>query len=249
MKITEEIVGLKASSGDYESETAVNVVKETVIYPENGLEFIPREMRVKPHKASTLNLYVDLNRFPLGSEVFIERTTRSELIPEFSEQLVTEEHLINEGLAKVPVPFKGGKDNEFHHYKANIDDTYAKAMIRVEEPKVDQKGLEGLFSGLEAEHDSVGDWQSKYQEKTGKIVLNVAHIINQTLLNEITPETLESSNFTKEQYHYIDELVCLECAKQIVHIKLQRNELENRHDVIQKEVQKHKTRLFKSIVI
>ena len=245
--LTEQPVQLRARCLEHTTNTAVSVVEETIVYPENGLEFIPKEVRVRPGKTRTLNLYVDLSRFPLQAQVTIERSSRSQLIGDIESVIMNDAHVINESLARIPVEFKGGKLYETHHYTARIQNVEAKGVVRVEESEQEDTGLKGLFSGLEAQYDSVGTWQSRYDRTTGKIFVNLSHKINRRLLPDITEETIKQANYSDIQYFYIFELVCLECAKQICQIKLEKNEIKNEFIIIQKEIQKFKTDLYQTI--
>ena len=247
LEITDTPIELKAQVLDYQSNTEVNIVKETIIYPENGLEFIPRESRIKPKKPHTLKLYADISKFTLGTAIDIKRTTRHELLPENQTYHIEESHLITPTLAKLDIPFRGGQLHEFHTYEAACDDTLAKAVVRVELSQKKDEGLEGLFSGLDAEYDSTATWQSSYIKETGKIKLNLAHIINKTMLNDLTRENLKKLDFTKEQYQYIFEIICFECAKQIVNIKLNKHEIEEDAQFILQDIQAIKTKLYHSI--
>ncbi len=247
LKITEKPLLIKAEVLDYQTNTEVNIVKETIIYPENGLAFIPRESRIKPNKPHTLKLFVDISRFPLNTVIEVQRKSLHELLPEPHTYRLEEKHLITPVLAKLDIPFQGGKLHETHHFEANALDVKAKALIRIELPQEKDLGLEGLFSGLDAEYDSTATWQSTYIKETGKIKLNLAHIINKTLLNDLTIENLKKLDFTKDQYRYIFEIICFECAKQIVYIKLKKHEIEHDANDILKDIQTVKTGLFKSI--
>lgn len=247
LEITDMSASIKASVLDYQSITSVHIVKENIIYPENGFEFIPRESRVKPKKSHILKLYADMSKFSIGQIIQVKRSTRSELIPEYEEYIIEEKNLITPVLAKIEIPFRGGKLHEIHHYQASCLDASAKASIRIEDVKEKEQGLEGLFSGLDAEHDSTASWQSSYVKETGKIKINLSHIINKTMLNNLSIEQLKKLEFTKDQYHYIFELVCYECAKQIVYIKLNKHEIEEDAYLLIKDIQNIKTKLYRSI--
>ena len=247
-QVNESPINLEARCTDYTTYTNVNVVEETIVYPDNGLEFIPKEMRVKPDKAKTLHLYVDTNRFSLGTDISVERSTRSELFPENDVVKLQNSHLINEDLGKIPITFKGGNNREMHHYKASADGVETKALIRVEQTKEDKQGLEGLFSGLEGIHDSVGNWQSKYDHKSGKIQINLSHPIHKTIMPSVSKESIAERSYSDMEYSYIFELVALECSKQIVDIRVNKNEIEASIDIAQHEIQKYKTDLYKTII-
>jgi len=246
--VNEAPINLEAQSIDYTTSTRVNVVEETIVYPEEGLEFIPKEMRIQPNKTKTLNLYVDTNRFSLGTEIKIERTTRSELFSETEVVKLQKTHLVNEDLGRIPIVFKGGNTGEFHHYKASAEDVRTKALIRIEEPKADKEGLEGLFSGLEGVYDSAGHWQSKYDQKTGKIQINLSHPIHKTIMPSVSKESIAEKKYTEMEYSYIFELVALECSKQIVNIMIHKNEVKDTIDETHHEIQKYKTDLYQTII-
>ncbi|MFW6222395.1 MAG: hypothetical protein ACOC3T_02160 [Bacteroidota bacterium] len=247
-QVTENPINLTATCLDHVSNTHVNVVEEIIVYPEEGIEFIPKEVRVKPQKNRTLNLYVDTSRFSLGTRINIERISRSELIPESETVVLSKNHLINEDLANIPILFKGGNNGEIHHYTATADNVRTKAMVRVEESKKTDKGLEGLFSGLEGQYDSAGNWQSKHDRNTGKILINLSHPIHKTLLPNVTKETIADKKYTPIEYSYIFELVSIECAKQIAQIKIDKNELKDTFNETYREIQKYKTDLYKTVI-
>lgn len=247
VKTTETALSLQATFEAYRAETAVNIVEEDIVYPENGLEFIPKESSVKPNKAVTLKLYVDISKFPLGSRINLTRTSKSELIPEETAWVVEASHLINDGLALIPIPFKGGALHEIHHFEALCQETTATAMVRIRQPKERDQGLEGLFSGLDAEYDTHAFWQSSYMKDSGKIKLNLAHPINKKLLNDVSIEAVKKADFTQAQYDYIFELVCYECARQIVLIKVEKHELQDDFATIVHETQVTKTELYRAI--
>ena len=245
--ITDKPIELAAQIFDYKTVTEVSIVEEDIIYPENGIEFIPKESRVKPKKSHMLKLYIDISRFAIGSIVQYHRTSKSELLVEENTVEIKKNDLITPNLAKIIIPFKGGNLGEFHHYKAVCESVTAKALIRVEEPKERNEGLHGLFSGLDAEYDSVASWQSSYIRETGKIKLNLSHVINKGNLKNMTRENLKNLEFSQDQYRYIFELVCFECARQIVNIKLNKNEISDDVNIVLTDIQKIKTSLYKSI--
>ena len=61
---------IKAIYGDYEAETTINVIFETVLrQPANGFSFMPTKITLLPKKPRKIQLVIDTNQIPIGNSI------------------------------------------------------------------------------------------------------------------------------------------------------------------------------------
>jgi hypothetical protein len=72
LKTNPTVTTLKAVYGDYEAETTINIVFETVLkQPTNGFSFVPTKVSIVPKKPRKIQLLIDVNQVAIGTSIVL----------------------------------------------------------------------------------------------------------------------------------------------------------------------------------
>lgn len=247
-KITTEPIRLKASIGKYETTVLINVVKEKIIYPENGLEFIPKRKEIGPGKKFSFALYFDTEYIPLGTSIIVTTQYESKLLSDTFSFVVSNDAIIAETIGMRKIPIEAHKYNEKISIEATCQEIVANAVCYVKEPKDDEEGNEGLLNKIELTFDK-GNWQTSILQSKGLLTINGQHPINKAILGNLKHLDPNNPDFNDDQLKYIFELLSHETAKLYVTDKMMKEESP---DIIPErlfdEVQEHKTKVYKDLI-
>jgi len=245
--ITSDPVILIARCKNYESKVLVAVVDEKIIYPKNGLEFVPKRKNIKPKSKTDYKLYFDTDIIPLGSQLTISQKNETQLFSNEETLIITKKHMLtdNIGLLKVKV------SSEINEEKIQITAIYKKiiatAVLYVRTKEKNNDGNQGFLNRIELRFED-GFWQTSLLENKGVLYINGKNIINKSIMGDLGQKDRNNPKFDKNQRKYLYELIANESAKKIVKElfnkeQLQNNSLESIYDIIQK----HKTTIYKEI--
>ncbi len=206
---------LQAVMGDMEARADVNVVREERIYPEYGLEFIPKNYTFLPKKKSHLKLYFDMVKYPPGTEVTVTIVSRQTLFPEERLYVIDEEHEVQPDTGLMRIPFETDEKEIHHTVTAEAKGYKTKARIKVEKKKPKETGKSGFLNSIQLTFED-DFWQSSFNEREGIIHINGAHPINRTIMGELGQKDPKRPTFTQNQNKYLFELIAHESAQRFV---------------------------------
>ena len=158
------------------SEMFVNCTAKKYIYPENGLEFYPKEINCKPNMDKEAELFIDLRKIKQKKKIKLNSSNQDINIKE-KELIVPPPHDWNEPtITKVKIVFSGknlgdsGKINaNYKKYSADLE-----VNIRESEPKKNK----GIFKGWRFEKLSETYLRPWEYGEDGFIKIHNEHPIN-----------------------------------------------------------------------
>jgi hypothetical protein len=247
-KITTEPLLLTATCGSYHTSVVVNVVKEAIIYPKNGLEFIPKKRTVGRKKSTTFNLYFDTEYIVLGTPIEVSIQYESKLFHDTFVHSTDEKHLIASTIGMIPIQVETHDYIEKIRLHAHAGDINTEALCYVKDPKEKDDGSDGILSKMELVFDEK-DWQSTVIPGKGILQINGQHIINRTIMGNMGNKDPKNPTFEQSQMKYLYELIALESAKLFVTQQLEKkNLLREQPDLLFKEIQSHKTQVYMDMI-
>lgn len=244
---TESPFTLTAETGAYTSETSVSIVEADLPFPEYGLEFIPAQARIKPGKSHTLNLYADLGKYGIGTQVDVRMTSPQELIPREKSLSIKESHTIADPIACVPITFPAGTDGADYTVQATCRERTAEARVFIRSRPKQEEGVEDLFSDIEVGAKPAEDWQTFFDSVKGVITINRAHAINAAMFEDLTRESIRNGLLSSREKSYLMELIVNETARQITKRRVEKGFIENTFATTNEEFQRRKTELYKEV--
>jgi hypothetical protein len=247
-KITSEPILLTASCGTYQASVAINVVKEAIIYPENGLEFVPKKRTVGRTKTTKFNLYFDTEYINIGSNIEVSIQYESKLFQDTYVHIADDKHLVASTIGMIPVEVETHDYIEKILLQARSGDISAEALCYVKDPKDKDDGSDGILSKMELVFDK-GDWQSSVVPGKGILQINGQHIINRTIMGNMGNKDPKNPIFEQKQIKYLYELIALESAKLFVTQQLEKkNKNVEQPDLLFHEIQSHKTHVYMDMI-
>ena len=206
---TREKAKLLASYDRYQSRVDITITKEEIYTPKEGFEFNPKEYRSKPGNVNKLCLYIDKEIIPIGTVVEFEVIEGRKIrLVEFDEITFSQNHIMNDSIGIIKIPYIGYEDQEKGRIRAyvNSKESFAKIRITYEEPKEGGK----MFEGWEYKPLPT-PLETYYNEDTRKIEINADVEINRKFLGKDYSEaTWRYENFLHCQI-LIAERILDEC--------------------------------------
>lgn len=239
---------LIAKSKNYETSVSISVIDEKIIYPENGLEFIPKKRTIIPNKASNIILYFDTDYVPVNSIIRLTKEYTQSLFPLYDELIINETHLISETIGKIIIEVEPSSMIDELYINASFESITAQATIYFREPTDDDDGYDGLFSKIQLKFEALSSWQSQLDPKHGILYINGSHIINIANMGDLNQKDPKAPQFKESQQKYIFELITLEASKKIINQYIEKNLRKiNDYETYLNEIQEEKTNLYKRI--
>ncbi len=249
LRITDEPVILSANCNNYNTSVAINVVDAKIIYPQNGLEFIPKRKNIEFDSKARFNLYFDTEIIPLGSKLIVETKSKGQLFSNIEEITLKESHMIADTIGMFKYEVKAGKFIDETYITAKYGDIEAKATLYTREKKERNEGNEGFLNKIELSFEET-IWQSNLDSKKGIVYISAKHPINIANLGNLKKIDKNNPSFPPKQRKYLFELIAFESAKRIAEENTKRNYsyFKDGFDLL-KFIQKHKTEIYKIINI
>ena len=110
-KKAQEVGIVSAEAKNKKAELIVEVLKEEYHEPQGAIEFIPDHYYFYDGRKSYLNLYVDIAQIPIENIIHFE-SDNPNLVLEYSDIKLAEEHRIYKNVAKIKVPIIGRGINQ-----------------------------------------------------------------------------------------------------------------------------------------
>ncbi|MGM0436326.1 MAG: hypothetical protein ACQEQA_04675 [Bacillota bacterium] len=246
LEVSEDSERLTATSQTFNTDTFVKVVKQEVVYPEYGLEFIPKHYTFKPKKPSKLKLYYDYDKYPPGTKIDVTFSSKQELVP-FTKPIWTDKsQVLNNQTGMIEIPFKSDLSDANYVVTAKAEGYETKARIKIKEKSKKNNGKGGFLNSIKILSDEA-TWQATIDEKNATLYINGSHPINTTLMGNLEALDKDKPKFTSSQLNYIFELLAHEFAREIV--RRERSTLDN-HDIerLYRDIQNEKTAMYKKIL-
>jgi hypothetical protein len=245
---TSSPIKLIAKSKNYETSVSISVIDEKIIYPENGLEFIPKKRTIIPNKGSNIILYFDTDYVPVNSIIRVTKEYTQSLFPLYDELIINETHLISETIGKIIIEVEPSSMIDELYINASFESITAQATIYFREPTDDDDGYDGLFSKIQLKFEALSSWQSQLDPKHGILYINGSHIINIANMGDLNQKDPKAPQFKESQQKYIFELITLEASKKIINQYIEKNLRKiNDYETYLNEIQEEKTNLYKRI--
>lgn len=222
----------------------ISIIKEEIYYPKYGMEFHPDFMLAVADHKSKLHLYLDINKYPVGSKIRINSSNNKIKIDQ-KELILKKQDIIFDNIAKVAVYFNSNTIGFVSRVLANCNDYLAEAMVEIVESNKESSGRSGLINGWDLDIHPDMPWQKYFNTKTGRIIINAGNYINKYYFGDnIDKKKIEKDSVCQK---YIAELISDEVAKYVVkqqilggHIGAEFEETIDRH-------QEHKNKIAKKI--
>ncbi len=240
---------IKATLGSRETVVAVEIIEEDVHYPETGMDFYPNEVSLIYNKPHVLNLYIDVQKIPIGSIIYIKAEGL-----ETDEQIeLTEEHKINGDVAKIDITLIGGELGQVYEVFAICETEETNAKITLVDSAEHKNQSGGLIAGIKLQASDMA-YQSYYSPADRYIYINNANPINVFMMGDMTDKDPDNPTFSKEQRKYLCDVIANQAATLLVKNKNIKNgeidfndDVEGVVEIIQEMIQGHKNKMYKAI--
>lgn len=141
LRITEEPVILSANCNNYNTSVAINVVDVKIIYPQNGLEFIPKRKNVEFDSKARFNLYFDTEIISIGSKLIIQTKSKGQLLSNIEEIILKEKYMIADTIGMLKYEVKVGSFIDETYITAKFENIEARATLYTREKKIGMKAM------------------------------------------------------------------------------------------------------------
>ena len=239
---SDDAVMLEAKQDDYETNAHIKVVEEEMVYPEYGLEFIPANYVFKPNKTGQLKLYVDTDKYPIGTEIDVSFVSQQTLFPDARMYRLEDAHIVQENTALLKIPFMSDKKDIHYTVKASAKDQTAKARIKVREKEKKDEGKSGFLNSIQLVFED-DFWQTSFSEKRGIIYINGNHPINRNIMGDLRQKDPKKPSFSAQQNKYLFELIAIESAKGLVKNEFSDSSVDTPEKILD-FLQKEKTAIY-----
>lgn len=246
-RTTQEPIVLIARCKEYEALVLVSVVDEKIIYPKNGLEFIPKRKNIKPESKTDYKLYFDTDFIPLGSSLTITKQYEMRLLADLELLTISKKHLLTDNIGVIKVKAQSGPYEERIQITATSQKVSASAVLYVRAKEKDDDGNSGFLNRIELRFED-DFWQTSIMEGKGILYINGKHVINRNIMGDLGQEDRNNPKFEKKQRKYLYELISIESAKKIVRELYNREQLQDTSpEGIYDQIQEHKTMIYMEI--
>ncbi len=242
---TDEPATLRAVSGDHEATVDIRVVKEEVLYPRYGLEFIPKHYHFAFNRTAHLKLYYDTQKYPPGTVVNLTYSSQQELFDREESHELTAGDWLYETTGCLKIPFKSGNRPIHYTVTASTDDYRTKARIKVEQKQEKDKGKRGFLNNIELIFED-SFWQTSLDTASGTLFINGDHPINRAIMGDLHKLDRKSPAFSENQHRYILELIAQESAKHMAENNFSKRSIDSVVDVAD-FIQSEKTALYRHL--
>lgn len=162
---------ITAHCGSYNANLYYEVKNEDVHLPAYGFDFFPNELRKKPEVTRTATMYVDTNKFEIGSVIEIENNN-SDIQLEYSNITINENQLINDNIAKITLNITGGVLGKTYYINANLNARKIEFPIIIQEKEDLTKNKSGIINDIIPKESPVNYVQSYYDNDRNIIIVS-----------------------------------------------------------------------------
>lgn len=248
IELTNDSVLLQAKALTRTAIAAIDVIPLDIHYPENGLEFYPRDVALIANKNHFIKLYVDSEIVSIGSKIQLECND----LETDNEIVFDDKSLLNETIGVLNVPLKGGKIGNSYNVVAKSEDKETTAKITIIEESKNDPQNGGLISGFKLEPSEMF-FQSYYDPHTHFIVINNNNPINKKIMGDMSDKYVESPTFNERQSNYLCDIIANQAATLLVKQKNIKNgevnfdDFENAVEQVQALIQQQKNKIYMEI--
>ncbi len=162
---------LTAHCGNYEAKLYYDVINEDIHLPAYGFDFYPNELRKKPEVTREAVMYVDINKFEIGSSIKLENNNK-DIQLEYMNINISEEQLVNENIAKISLKIKGGILGKVYYITASLKNRKLEFPIIVQENEDNSKNNNGIINDIKPQSSPVNYVQSYYDNDRNIIIVS-----------------------------------------------------------------------------
>ena len=162
---------ISARCGSYEANLYYDVKDEEVHLPAYGFDFFPNELRKKPEVTRIATMYVDTNKFGIGSIIEIENNS-SEIQLEYENITVNENQLVNDNIAKITLNITGGILGKTYYISATLNTRKIEFPIIVQEKEDTTNNKSGIINDIIPKESPVNYVQSYYDNDRNIIIVS-----------------------------------------------------------------------------
>jgi hypothetical protein len=237
---------IKASTKDYETKVMIQVIDEKIIYPDNGMEFIPKRKTIIPNRNALLKLYIDTDYIPIGSEIVIEEKETGSLFNTQKTIKFNKEDLITESIGKIDLEVEGKSFMGEIYIEASYKDIQAKATMYIREKEKENEGYDGLLNKIQLKYEKDEAWQAQLDHHSGILYINGSHIINVKNMGNLNFSDIKNPQFSTQKQYYLFELIAEETSKRIV-LQQYEKEPQDKKEILVEKIQYQKTRIYEML--
>ena len=242
IQLTNEPIQVNAETNISKTTLLVNVIKDELFHPENGLEIKPKFYKFSVNKEiHFVTIYVDTKLIPIGSLIQFKADEPFSSLFEKSIEIKAKDVLDDE-IAKIDFPIKKGQID--YKFKLIVfSDIYSSnCFIEYSNVKNEESLKGGLLSGIKLQNKSEAFWQT-FLSPEGVIFINSQHPVTRKILNDLDRIDPSNPKFTKLQVGYISELISFECAKKLARSEENAGKITGLDQIID-FIQKEKNKMF-----
>lgn len=211
-------VELYARCGEYSSNCNVSVIKEEILYPENGIQFEKSNVIFSPdinHKK--IKLYFDKSKIKNNDLILITDTSNGKLKCTTPTFTIESGNMINENMGFILLEFSGGDLNDEYTVVASCKNGYDTLNVSIKATKHNNHEKLGDIAGYELVNDetATGAYQSWFDINDKKVKIDVKNKINKAFVSEWN-DTLNKKSLNQlkpKSLYYVISLVCFESAQ------------------------------------
>lgn len=162
---------ITAHCGSYEANLYYDVKEEEVHLPSYGFDFFPNELRKKPEVTRSATMYVDINKFEVGSIIELENNN-SDIQLEYEKIIVSEDQLVNDNIAKINLDITGGVLGKTYYISATLNSRTLEFPIIVQEKEDPTNNKTGIIKDILPKESPVNYVQSYYDNDRNIIIVS-----------------------------------------------------------------------------
>ena len=248
IELTNESSIVQAKAQGYISNVLVDVIEDTIHYPENGLEFYPKDLSLVVDKPHSLDLYVDTDIIPIKSTIEINCAD----LDYSSKVEISDSLLIADKIAKVKVVCEGGEIDKTYDIVANYNDIESICKLTLTEPTKNDNPNGGFIAGFKLEPNPMF-FQSYFDLSTRYIKINTTNPINVRILGNMDDLDQDNPKFNKEQSKYLCDIIATQAARSLVKQQNVKNgevnfeDYEDAVEQVQDLIQQHKNKIYSEL--
>lgn len=182
---TEVPVELVAKCGTYSTLCSVSVIKESIIYPENGIQFEKSEVTFAPDiKHKKVKLYFDTTKVKIQDEIIITDTSKGKLTCTTPSVAISSGKMITDTIGYVSLEFFGGDLNDKYIVVASCKNGNDQLNIKIDVPKQSDSAKAGDIAGYDFDTQSAGIAQSYFNVLNRKVMIVAQNEINKNFIKD-----------------------------------------------------------------
>ena len=249
IKCTNDSSILKASIESRVATTAIDVISPEIHYPDNGMDFYPKDVALTADKTHFVNLYIDSNFVPLNSKINLVYDNG---INGDSYVTFVENDIIDKNIGVIKIVIHDGTVDNSYYLKANYENITASIKINIIEASNNEPQNGGLISAIKLQPNDAY-YQSYYNSKNHTIFINSKNPINIRIMGDMKDKNQDNPVFNSQQSKYLCDIISSQAAtilvkdKDIKNGKINFDDFETAVEQVQAAIQEQKNKIYQEI--